>query len=171
MLPINYTLLAQRRRIYVKWLGSMSCLSSASVLRSWSLLRIHWPLPYCMSYVQVSFDRARVNLSYIGRQSSYHQVVTYTHGNTAHQARTINWKRNPNHRTIYRRIWNFSSLDSYHIPNSLIFFLVEQQLHSDLGRFTVEDARTNTISHTHSVGLLWRSDRLFAKVGTYTTHI
>jgi len=47
-----------------------------------------------------------------------------------------------------------------------VSYSMAQQNSSGLGRLIVEVS----VSHTHSVGLLWSSDQLFAEVDTFTIH-
>jgi hypothetical protein len=48
---------------------------------------------------------------------------------------------------------------------------VAQEPNSGLDRLIIEISRPQKLdTHTHSVGLLWKNDKLLAEAATYTTH-
>ena len=55
-------------------------------------------------------------------------------------------------------------------PHYVAALSVALQPNSGLGLLIFEVPISHTISHTHPVGLLWRSDQLVAETATYTTH-
>ena len=56
------------------------------------------------------------------------------------------------------------------VSDLCLFFSVTQQPNTGLGSIAVEVSRPYTVTHTHTVELLWTSDQFVAEAVTYTTN-